>query len=121
MRSECRALERKNKRVEPDLVITQRAPDTADSRDETKVQGKLLTPGSTAEGCLSPFVLRGFVCLEGSKEKVPINVLRDTGATQSLILDSVLSFSDQSSAGINVLLQGVEMGVISVPLVYTQT
>ena len=59
---------------------------------------------------------KGLVCLEGSKEKVPINILRDTGATQSLILSNVLPFSDQSSAGVSVLLQGVEMGVIRVPL-----
>jgi len=47
---------------------------------------------------------------------VLINVLRDTGATQSLILENVLPFSDDSSAGVSVLLQGVEMRVISVPL-----
>ena len=108
--SECRALEKKNQRVEPGLVIAQRTTDKADFRNETK---KLSTPESTA---LSPFVSKGLVCLEGSKEKVPINILRDTGATQSLILSSVLPFSDQSSAGVSILLQGVEMGVIRVPL-----
>ena len=61
-------------------------------------------------------MLKGIVYLEGSEKKVPINVLRDTGATQSLILDSVFPFSDKSSAGVSVLLQGVEMGVLSVPL-----
>ena len=38
------------------------------------------------------------------------------GASQSLVLDSVLPFSDKSDTGINVLLQGVELGTIAVPL-----
>jgi len=50
---------------------------------------------------LSPFVSKGFIYLEESEEKVPISVLRDTGATQSLILDSVLPFSGKSSIGIS--------------------
>ena len=114
--SECRALERKNQRVDPDLLITSQIVDTTGSVNEIQDQGKSVTLGSTAGSGLSPFVSKGFVCLEGSKERVPIKVLRDTGATQSLILDSVLPFSDQSSTGVSVLLQGVEMGVISVPL-----
>ena len=67
--SECRALEKKNQRVEPGLVVAQRTTDKADFRNETK---KLSTPESTA---LSPFVSKGLVCLEGSKEKVPINII----------------------------------------------
>ena len=42
--------------------------------------------------------------------------MRDTGATQSLILDNVLPFSEKSSTGVSVLLQGVEMSVIKVPI-----
>lgn len=114
--SECRALEKKNQRVEPEMLLTPKIVDVTDSVNETRNQGKPVTVGSTADNGLSPFVSKGFVCLEGSTEKVPINVLRDTGATQSLMLDSVLPFSDQTSAGVSVLLQGVEMGVISVPL-----
>ena len=43
-------------------------------------------------------------------------MLRDTGATQSLLLESVLPLSEQTSTGANVLIQGVECGYISVPL-----
>jgi len=57
-----------------------------------------------ADSGLSPFVSKGFVHLKGSKEKVTISMLRDTGAMQSFILDSVLPFSDKSSAGVSVLL-----------------
>ena len=104
--SECRALEKKNQRVDPELLITRKAMDS--SAEKIKKQDKL----TAAEGSLSPFVFKGIVYLEGSEKKVPIDVLRDTGATESLILDSVLPFSDKSSAGVSVLLQGVEMGVL---------
>lgn len=83
------------------------------SAGPSEKQGEL---GRAAQSGLFPFMSKGYVCLEGSDEKVLINVLRDTGATQSLILENLLPFSDNSSAGISVLLQGVEMRVISVPL-----
>ena len=63
-----------------------------------------------------PFVSQGTVSFVGSGEENPVTILRDTGASQSLVLESVLPFSDQSDTGTNVLLQGVELGTISVPL-----
>ena len=45
-----------------------------------------------------------------------IYILRDTDAAQSLILDSTMPFSQKSSTGVSVLLQGVELGAINVPL-----
>ena len=44
-----------------------------------------------------------------------IRAPRDTGASQSLLLEGVLPLSNTSYTGSNVLLQGVELGVISVP------
>ena len=38
------------------------------------------------------------------------------GATQSLMLDSVLNLTENSFTGANVLISGVEMGVLEVPL-----
>ena len=64
-----------------------------------------------------PFVSEGVVSLvgdENSSQKVKI--LRDTGATQSLMLDSVLPLTENSFTGANVLISGVEMGVLEVPL-----
>ena len=64
-----------------------------------------------------PFILEGVVSLvgdENSSQKVKI--LRDTGATQSLMLDSVLPLTENSFKGANVLISGVEMGVLEVPL-----
>ena len=43
-------------------------------------------------------------------------MLRDTGASQSLLLEGILPLSDQSYTGSDVLIQGVGLGVISVPL-----
>ena len=64
-----------------------------------------------------PFISEGVVSLvgdENSSQKVKI--LRDTGATQSLMLDSVLPLTEISFTGANVLISGVEMGVLEVPL-----
>ena len=55
------------------------------------------------------------VCLEGS-EKVSINIIWNTGLILSLILASILPFSQKSLTGVSVLLQEVELGAISVPL-----
>ena len=64
-----------------------------------------------------PFISEGVVSLvgdENSSQKVKI--LRDTLATQSLMLDSVLPLTENSFTGANVLISGVEMGVLEVPL-----
>ena len=64
-----------------------------------------------------PFISEGVVSLvgdESSSQKVKI--LRDTGATQSLMLDSLLPLTENSFTGANVLISGVEMGVLEVPL-----
>ena len=64
-----------------------------------------------------PFISEGVVSLvgdENSSQKVKI--LRDTGATQSLMLDSVLPLTEKSFTGANVLISGVEIGVLEVPL-----
>ena len=64
-----------------------------------------------------PFISEGVVSLigdESSSQKVKI--LRDTRATQSLMLDSVLPLTENSFTGANVLISGVEMGVLEVPL-----
>ena len=63
-----------------------------------------------------PFVLHGTISLDGFVEERPVTILRDTGASQSLVLESVLPFSDKSETGLKVLLQGVKLGIISVPL-----
>lgn len=59
-------------------------------------------------------LLKGLcLLLEG---KVPIKILRDTGAMDSFILESVLPFSSHSYIGENVLILGIGLNTLSVPL-----
>ncbi len=43
-------------------------------------------------------------------------MLRDTGTTQSFVVACVLPFSEPTSCGSDVLVQGIEMGLVKVPL-----
>ena len=64
-----------------------------------------------------PFISEGVVSLVGDENNSQkVKILRDTGATQSLMLDSVLPLTENSFTGANVLISGVEMGVLEVPL-----
>ena len=64
-----------------------------------------------------PFVSEGKVSLESDEtHSEPIRILRDTGATQSLLLKSALSFNESSATGEHVIAQGIECGFITVPL-----
>lgn len=63
-----------------------------------------------------PFLSQGFVSLDDSSKIPPVKILRDTGAAQTLLLEGVLPLSEQTFTGRTVLIQGVELGVINVPL-----
>ena len=64
-----------------------------------------------------PFMLNGFVSLSGDNcPPTPIKILRDTGASQSLILADILPFPEKTSSGTSVLIQGVECGTVNIPL-----
>ena len=71
--------------------------------------------GHVGEG-YGPFITDGFVSLVGSSEKRPVKILRDTGATETFVVESVLPFSGQSSTGNVVLIRGIGMQSMSVPL-----
>ena len=58
-----------------------------------------------------PFVSDGSVSLIADSVALPVKILRNTGATQSLLLQGVLLLTKQPSAGASVLVQGVELGV----------
>ncbi len=51
-----------------------------------------------------------------SQDDIPVTMLRDTGASQLFVLASVLPFSEESYCGSDVLIQGIELGVLKVPL-----
>ena len=63
-----------------------------------------------------PFITKGYVSLVGSPVRVPVRVLRDTGASESFIVKSVLPFNADSDTGSCVLIRGIGMQTISVPL-----
>ena len=64
-----------------------------------------------------PFLSDGFVSLNSDyAQSTPIKILRDTGASQSLILADTRPFSEKTSSGTSVLIQCVECGFINVPL-----
>ena len=64
-----------------------------------------------------PFISKRVVSLVGDESSSQrVKILRDTGATQSLMLDSVLPLTENSFTGANVLISGVETGVLEVPL-----
>ena len=61
--------------------------------------------------------MNGFVSLSGDNcPPTPIKILRDTGASLSLILADILPFSEKTSSGTSVLIQGVECGTVNIPL-----
>ncbi|XP_067230426.1 uncharacterized protein [Chanodichthys erythropterus] len=64
-----------------------------------------------------PFLTEGFISITGkSTEQVRIKMLRDTGTTHSFVVAGVLPFSEQTFCGSNVLVQGIEIGLLKVPL-----
>ena len=64
-----------------------------------------------------PFLSDGFVSLNSDFAQFTlITILRDTGASQSLIMAGTLPFSEETSSRTSVLIQGVECGFVNVPL-----
>ena len=82
--------------------------------EKPEVQVKRSESKLIKEKC-KPFVSKGFVSLKGDNANLHlIKTMRDTGASQSLLLEG--SLYEESSAGACVLIQGVELGFVKVPL-----
>ena len=47
---------------------------------------------------------------------MPIEILRDTGATQSILVEGILPLAEGTATGNNVRIQGIELGVVNMPL-----
>ena len=85
-------------------------------KDQSPVQAKEPKTDSVME-IYEPFLSDDFVSLNSDfAQSTPITILRDTGASQSLILADTLPFSEKTSSGTSVLIQGVECGFVNVPL-----
>ena len=116
--SECLKLKRKSERDEakPTGLTTLRPRPQSSIKTNTIDIVTKPKSDSTME-IFEPFMLNGFVSLSGDNcPPTPIKIFRDTGASQSLILADILPFSEKTSSGTSVLIQGVECGTVNIPL-----
>ena len=119
--SECVALKRKREKEKqespkPTGLTSLRLKPQSSIQDENPISAKTSETDSVIE-IYEPFLSDGFVSLNSdSAQSTPIKILRDTGASQSLILADTLPFSEKTSSGTSVLIQGVECGFVNVPL-----
>ena len=115
---ECWKFKRKNE-LKPQACASVRNDKKAlDSicSDTPDIQGSKSSSVDFMEDHYKPFLSQGFVSLSDSSEALPVQILRDTGAVQTLLLEGLLPLSEHTFTGRSVLLQGVELGVIDVPL-----
>ena len=117
--SECLHLKRKKEKQEglkPTGLTSLRSKPQSCAKEEDPIQTKRPETDSVME-IYEPFLSDGFVSLNSDyAQSTPIKILRDTGASQSLILADTLPFSEKTSSGTSVLIQGVECGFVNVPL-----
>ena len=64
----------------------------------------------------TPFISNGFLSLKNSVEFIHSEILRDTGASEALVLESVLPFSSTSSSGRSLLVGRIDVTTSEVPL-----
>lgn len=64
----------------------------------------------------APFIMKGLVSLSEEESKVPVTILRDSAASQSVLLQGVLPLSEKSSADSSALVRGFGMQYVGVPL-----
>ena len=112
--SECLKLE--SDEAKPTGLITLRArPQSSIKTNTIDIVTKPKSDSSME--IFEPFMLNGFVSLSGDNcPQTPIKILRDTGASQSLILADILPFFEKTSSVTSVLIQGVECGTVNIPL-----
>ena len=117
--SECLHLKRKKEKQEglkPTGLTSLRSKPQSCVKEEDAIQTERPETDSVME-IYEPFLSDGFVSLNSDyAQSTPIKFLRDTGASQSLILADTLPFSEKTSSGTSVLIQGVECGFVNVPL-----
>lgn len=64
-----------------------------------------------------PFLMKGLISVNVKPdEQKGVQILRDTGSIQSFVISDALLLSEQTFCGTSVLVQGIEMGVVKVPL-----
>ena len=115
--SDCPVLKRKREKQEgfkPTSFTSLKLTPQCCVKDQTPDQAKVLETASVME-IYEPFLSDGFVSLNSDfAQSTPITISRDTGASQSLITADTLPFSEKTSSGTSVLIQGVECGFVNV-------
>ncbi len=120
-KKDCLALKGKLMRVKsehkPVLVVSSVQTDESDVPIDTLQKSeKSVAFCNDGDVGYAPFITEGYVSLLGSTDKVPIRILRDTGSSESFILESVLPFSQETDTGNRVLIRGIGLQTLSVPL-----
>nr|XP_033957166.1 uncharacterized protein LOC117460055 [Pseudochaenichthys georgianus] len=100
--------------VERESAIAAVRKHTRSSLSESVIQA-LVSEHEEIDPGYKAFVSDGFVSLVGSKEKVPVKILRDSGALDSFIVGSVLPFSPKTDTGSSVEVRGMGLTVFSAP------
>ena len=115
--SECLHLKRKKEKQEelkPTGLTSLRSKPQSCAKEEVPTQTERSETDSVME-IYEPFLSAGFVSLNSDyAQSIPIKSLRDIGAFQFLILADTLLFSEKTSFGTSVLIQGVECGFVNV-------
>ena len=106
----------KEEGLKPTGLTSLRSKPQSCVKDEDPTQTEMSETDSVME-IYEPFLSDGFVSLNSAYvQSSPIKILRDTGASQSLILIDTLPFSEKTSSGTSVLMQSVACGFVNVPL-----
>jgi len=91
--------------------------DTAEERAEkSSLKPVCSISSSKAPSSYQSFISTGYLSVEDNSPPIPITILRDTGASQSLLAEGVAPLSKETAIGDNVLISDVELGFASVPL-----
>ena len=110
--SECWTFEKKEKNKHKTTLVVKKAW-SAESASYPLTDWSSLRVSNTD---YEPFISQGLVSLVGEEAQAQsIHVLRGSGTSQ-LLLEGVLPLKESSYTGSNVLLQRVELGVVSAPL-----
>ena len=88
-----------------DTLVTQTQLPSASSL--SVVQGQSTSYSRNAE--YTPSISRGYKSIPSSTSQIPITVLRDTGTNQSLLIETKLPCTAETSTRCEVLIQGVEL------------
>ncbi|XP_067281212.1 uncharacterized protein [Pseudorasbora parva] len=113
--SECNALK---KSVKPVGLVGLEPLGIHVSKQNSRDKKAISTPVEVGDHYTeyAPFITTGIVSLPGREENVSVQILRDTGAAQSFLLEGILPLSGQTATGEDVLIRGIEMTFLKVPL-----